>query len=225
LSVNSSKFKTPLDDPIIEIKHRLDESISSILTCKKWNKKDCKKKIILYFNRFSDYLRLFKGVSGEHIEDKYNYIKTIERIQDYLKTNNILKNFTDFTDFSKFINDQYMKREYLTTEIERELNEYNKVNNEWTEDDVVSMKAKIDPQILKDLIENNPEFKDEKLLDNYIRQIMGIPSPPPHGGNNKKYPFVRSKRFQHPARSTYFSRKNTKKKTKYHRRKTVRRLR
>jgi hypothetical protein len=70
--------------------------------------------------------------------------------------------------------------------------------------------------LLEELKHHNPELANLSLND--IIKKMASTS---YGGN-KKYPLVRSKRFQHPARGKIFSRSNTKKKSRKYRRKTIR---
>jgi hypothetical protein len=113
-SIDSSDFETPTDDLIIEIKQRLDSAISNILTCHKWNRKDCKKKIIKYFKQLSIYLKYIRD-NDIPIENKYNYIKTLEKIQDHIK------NKTDSHIFSKFIENQSIKRPIISNEFKLEL--------------------------------------------------------------------------------------------------------
>jgi len=204
-SIDSSDFETPRDDLIIEIKQRLDNAISNILTCDTWNRKDCKLKIKEYFKQLSIYLKHITE-NGIPIEDKYNYIKTLEKIQDHIKDK------TDSPNFSEFIEKQSIKRPIISKEFKLELKE----------EDIPEIERELQEKyshLLEDLKKHNPE-----LAGLTLNEIIKKMSSTTYGGN-KKYPLIRSKRFQYPARGKVFSRSNTKKKPRKHRRKTVRRHR
>jgi hypothetical protein len=206
-SIDSSTFGTPQEIHVFRINNKikdLDSTFKSITTCEKWTKKDCKRKIIKYINQLSDYVELCKN-HDIPILDRYNYLNSLETIMDIIKE----KQITNSNEFTHFIGKQSIKHPKLAEEIHSEL----------TEEEIPLIEREIQENyahLLEDLKKHNPKLENLNL--NEIIKLMGSTT---YGGN-KKYPLIRSKRFQHPARGKVFSRSNTKKKIRKYRRKTVR---
>lgn len=209
-SIDSSTFGTPQEIHIFRINNKikdLDATFNSISNCETWTKKDCKRKIIKYINQLSDYVELCK-IHDIPILDRYNYINSLEQIMEIIKQ----KNITNSDEFTHLIGKQSIKHPELAEEVHSELEE----------EDIPEIERKIQENhahLLEDLKKHNPE-----LVNLTLNEIIKLMSSTTYGGN-KKYPFLRSKRFQHPARGKVFSRSNTKKKPRKHPRKTVRRHR
>lgn len=209
-TIDSSTFGTPQEIHVFRINNKikdLDATFNSISTCEKWTKKDCKRKIIKYINQLSDYVVLCK-IHHIPILDRYNYINSLEQIMEIIKK----KNITNSDEFTHLIGKQSRKHPELAEEVHSELEE----------EDIPEIEREIQENyahLLEDLKIHNP-----KLAGLTLNEIIKKMASTTYGGN-KKYPFLRSKRFQHPARGKVFSRSNTKKKPRKHPRKTVRRHR